>query len=103
MIEAKRRRRRNHLPRGELASAPPCLSGRSPLVSGGATGIGRAISLELAELGATVVIASRNQAKCEQAAEEMNRSLGRAAAEASMVAWWQDLPPRFATRRKSKR
>lgn len=43
------------------------------LVSGGGTGLGRAIATELAALGATVVIASRDKTKCDQAAVEMNR------------------------------
>jgi peroxisomal trans-2-enoyl-CoA reductase len=42
------------------------------LISGGGTGIGRAVATELASLGATVVIASRKQEKCKQAAKEMN-------------------------------
>jgi peroxisomal trans-2-enoyl-CoA reductase len=43
------------------------------LVTGGGTGIGRSIATELASLGATVVIASRDKLKCDQAAAEMNR------------------------------
>eukprot|EP00536_Pseudo-nitzschia_multiseries_P008161 jgi/Psemu1/296818/fgenesh1_pm.203_\ len=42
------------------------------LVTGGGTGIGRSIATELALLGATVVIASRNKEKCEAAAKEIN-------------------------------
>jgi peroxisomal trans-2-enoyl-CoA reductase len=49
--------------------------GKVALVTGGGTGIGRAIALELATLGATTVIASRDQDKCQLAAEEMNRQL----------------------------
>ncbi|CAB9504524.1 arabinitol 2-dehydrogenase [Seminavis robusta] len=49
--------------------------GQVALVTGGGTGIGRAISLELATLGAIVVIASRNRSKCEDAAKEINRQL----------------------------
>lgn len=47
------------------------------LVSGGGTGIGKSIVVELATLGATVVISSRNEEKCRKAAEEIN-SLGLA-------------------------
>lgn len=45
------------------------------LVTGGGTGIGRTIAKELAILGATVVISSRNVAKCETAALEMNQEI----------------------------
>lgn len=45
------------------------------LVTGGGTGIGRSIAQELASLGATVVIASRDRSKCETAAQEINQSL----------------------------
>ncbi len=42
------------------------------VVSGGGTGIGKAVVIELASLGATVVIASRNQEKCQATADEIN-------------------------------
>jgi peroxisomal trans-2-enoyl-CoA reductase len=51
--------------------------GRVALVTGGDTGIGKAITTELALLGATVVIASRDRSKCEKAAGEINQLLGK--------------------------
>jgi peroxisomal trans-2-enoyl-CoA reductase len=54
---------------------PGLFYGKVALVTGGGTGIGRAIATELAILGATVVIASRNQEQCQQTAREINDSL----------------------------
>lgn len=45
------------------------------LVTGGGTGIGRAIAFELAILGATVIIASRDEIKCQNTAKEINMNL----------------------------
>ena len=45
------------------------------LVTGGGTGIGRAIAKELSSLGATVVISSRDETKCKNAADEINKEL----------------------------
>jgi peroxisomal trans-2-enoyl-CoA reductase len=52
---------------------PSLFAGKIALVTGGGTGIGRSISTELALLGATVVIASRDVDKCNIAAKEMNQ------------------------------
>ncbi len=53
------------------------LEGQVALVTGGGTGIGAAIALELGRLGAEVVIASRKQAHIEPAAAGMAELLGR--------------------------
>ena len=54
---------------------PALFSNKIALVTGGGTGIGRSIAKELAALGATVVIASRDKDKCLQAAEEINEEI----------------------------
>jgi NAD(P)-dependent dehydrogenase (short-subunit alcohol dehydrogenase family) len=49
------------------------LTGRTALVTGGATGIGRMISTALVRAGAEVMIASRKGEECEAAALSINR------------------------------
>ncbi len=49
------------------------MEGKSCLVTGGSDGIGYAAALELARMGATVVIAGRNAAKTGAAAERIRR------------------------------
>jgi 3-oxoacyl-[acyl-carrier protein] reductase len=56
------------------------MSGRVAVVTGGSRGIGRAIALGLAELGADVVIASRTQGACESVAREVEARGRRALA-----------------------
>ncbi|MEM9012989.1 MAG: SDR family oxidoreductase [Pseudomonadota bacterium] len=48
------------------------LAGKTALVTGGATGIGRMMAEALAGAGARVLIASRKGAACEEAAAEIN-------------------------------
>jgi 3-oxoacyl-[acyl-carrier protein] reductase len=54
------------------------LDGQIAFVTGGSQGIGRAIALTLAQLGADVAIMARSMDKCEAVAEEI-RTLGRRA------------------------
>lgn len=54
------------------------MSGRTALVTGGGTGLGRQFSLTLAEAGATVVLAARRRAPLEEAADTIQRSGGTA-------------------------
>ncbi len=54
------------------------ISGKTAIVTGGGTGIGRGIALELAKAGADVAIASRNMENLEPTAKEIE-ALGRRA------------------------
>jgi NAD(P)-dependent dehydrogenase (short-subunit alcohol dehydrogenase family) len=56
------------------------LAGKTAIVTGGGTGMGRAMALEFARLGANVVIASRKQAVIDAAAAEVKALGARAAA-----------------------
>ena len=58
--------------------APDLLAGQVAIVTGGGTGIGRGIALELARSGADVVVAGRRTEPLEQVAKEI-RGLGRQA------------------------
>ena len=58
------------------AFRPGLFAGQTIVVSGGGTGIGRAIVRELASLGATVVICSRSMEHLEPAREEIEASGG---------------------------
>lgn len=49
--------------------------GKVAVVTGGGTGIGKAITKELARLGCKVVIASRKLEKLEEAAQEINKDV----------------------------
>ena len=52
------------------------MEGKTCLITGGSDGIGYAVALELARLGARVVIAGRNAAKTEAAAQNIARETG---------------------------
>jgi NAD(P)-dependent dehydrogenase (short-subunit alcohol dehydrogenase family) len=67
------------------------LTGRVALVTGGSRGLGRSIVRALAHAGADVIVASRKQEACEEAAAEV-RALGRRAlAHVCHVAHWDEI------------
>jgi citronellol/citronellal dehydrogenase len=59
---------------------PGLFAGKTVVVSGGGTGIGRAIAREIASLGATVVLCSRSAEHLEPTRAEIEASGGRAIA-----------------------
>ena len=50
-------------------------AGKVAIVTGGGTGIGKAIATELARLGCKVVIASRKVERLQESAKEINRMI----------------------------
>jgi NAD(P)-dependent dehydrogenase (short-subunit alcohol dehydrogenase family) len=59
-----------------LLPPPRELAGRVALVTGGASGIGRAVALRLAEAGAHVVLADRNEPGARDVADALNMAYG---------------------------
>src|SRR5271169_3883448 len=62
------------------------LSGHVALVTGASQGIGRSCALKLAERGATVAVAARNQEKLNEVVIQITASGGKAVAFAMDVA-----------------
>ena len=73
------------------------LPGKTALVTGGATGIGRMAAEALVRAGAHVLMASRKEGACAAVAEELTRWTRRAApkgllamsaAKRALMRWW---------------
>jgi NAD(P)-dependent dehydrogenase (short-subunit alcohol dehydrogenase family) len=75
--------------------APPFdrfgLSDRVALVTGGTRGLGRAIVRTLAQAGADVVVASRKQEACDDAAAEVRRAGRRSLAYVCHMGHWDEI------------
>ena len=75
--------------------APPFdrfdLTGRVALVTGGTRGLGRAIVRALAQAGADLVVSSRKQEACEDAADEVRRAGRRALAHVCHMGHWDEV------------
>ncbi|UPT64204.1 MAG: SDR family oxidoreductase [Hyphomonadaceae bacterium JAD_PAG50586_4] len=56
------------------------LTGKTAIITGSSRGIGKAIAHRLAEHGANVVVSSRKLDACQEAADEINKLVGRTAA-----------------------
>jgi NAD(P)-dependent dehydrogenase (short-subunit alcohol dehydrogenase family) len=67
------------------------LTGRVALVTGGTRGLGRSIIRTLAQAGADVVVTSRKQEACEDAAEEVRRLGRRALAHVCHIGRWEEI------------
>ena len=53
------------------------LKGKTIIVTGGGTGLGKAMATRFGELGANLVIASRREQVIQDAAEELRKTGGR--------------------------
>ncbi len=67
------------------------LSGRVAVITGSSRGIGRAIALECAKMGATVVVSSRKLGACQAVVSEIEALGGKASAVACNVGVKADL------------
>lgn len=57
------------------------MKGRVVLITGATSGIGKVTALELARMGATVVVASRNPEKCKTTVQEIEEKTGNPSVE----------------------
>ncbi|MET0545997.1 MAG: glucose 1-dehydrogenase [Caulobacterales bacterium] len=67
------------------------LSGKVALVTGGSRGLGRSISLGLADHGCDVIVVSRKLENCEEVAEEVRQKGRRALALSGHMGRWAEI------------
>ena len=67
------------------------LDGKVALVTGGSRGLGRAISLGLADQGADIVVVSRNQDNCDTVVAEIHERGRRGLALSGHIGRWDDI------------
>ncbi len=65
----------------EKSTRSELMAGKTCLITGATAGIGRAAALELAHMGADVVLAGRDQAKCAATALEIREDTRNPAVE----------------------
>jgi NAD(P)-dependent dehydrogenase (short-subunit alcohol dehydrogenase family) len=71
----------NRLQRVEVLAEVPELSGQVALVTGATDGVGQAVAHQLAETGAVILIAARDQAKGARVRDEIRNATGRETVE----------------------
>lgn len=77
--------------------SPDVLANKVAVVTGSSRGIGRAVAIAFAEAGATVVIVGRNQAKCQETAEEIRQRKGKSIIVTADLAKVQQIEQLFNT------
>jgi NAD(P)-dependent dehydrogenase (short-subunit alcohol dehydrogenase family) len=68
-----------------MAFRPDLFAGRVFLISGGGSGLGRAMAYQMVRLGAEVMICGRRAEKLQETADGISRLLGRAVATRAMT------------------